>query len=552
MRRLYHFLLLFPLAVTLLYSCGIRHTAAVLDDVETYIQERPDSALATLRAIDTTTLATRSLRAQYALLNATALDKNWIDTTDVSVVMPAVTYYDRHPSGLNRAKAWYYLGRIQENGGDYPKAIFSFTRSMAFMEKMEDNRFKAMISAAIARLYSTSFDYEEALVWDNTAYGYCVDAFDSILINSCRERLAIDYTNLEQYERADSLFNVLIADHAHIFPQLFPSILAEYAFLNVNLCQYDKACQLYRQSLALQPRFNSRNHWGAYAYALAENGQKTQADSIFKLLESPGAQKDIVYTGWKSQMEAGRQNYKEAYDLLNQTSQQQETNLRKALQQTILKSQRNYYEDSYFATSRENRLLRIIGFLLGLSLLVGGAFIGSFIYRRHRQSQEREYALIDKARTLLRENDTLQNERMELNHHYSRIFQQYFNDLGELLKTAATANTGNMQIKQSILFDKVDSAWKAVLSDDHGNEVFEEQLNTCFDDIMLHFRKEFPDCDENFYRFAGYVFAGFDNDLLMILCHTKSRNSVYSRKKRLRQMITGSNVQHRDEYLSLL
>ena len=74
-------------------SCASRQTAATLNDVETYIQQRPDSALATIRAIDTTTLTTRSLRAHYALLHAMALDKNWIDTTDVNVVMPAVEYY---------------------------------------------------------------------------------------------------------------------------------------------------------------------------------------------------------------------------------------------------------------------------------------------------------------------------------------------------------------------------------------------------------------------------------------------------------------------------
>ena len=91
------------LAALFLASCANHQTAATLNDVETYIQARPDSALATICAIDTTTLTTRSLRAHYALLHAMALDKNWIDTTDVNVVMPAVVYYDRHPSGIRRA-----------------------------------------------------------------------------------------------------------------------------------------------------------------------------------------------------------------------------------------------------------------------------------------------------------------------------------------------------------------------------------------------------------------------------------------------------------------
>ena len=81
--------LILPLTV----ACSSRQTAATLDDIESYIQTRPDSALASLRAIDTTSLKTRRLQAHYALLQAIALDKNWIDTTDVGVIMPAVSYY---------------------------------------------------------------------------------------------------------------------------------------------------------------------------------------------------------------------------------------------------------------------------------------------------------------------------------------------------------------------------------------------------------------------------------------------------------------------------
>ena len=81
---LHSFLISFSL---ILSSCASHRTAATLNDVETYIQDRPDSALSTIRAIDTTSLTTRSLRAHYALLHAMALDKNWIDTTDVEVVM---------------------------------------------------------------------------------------------------------------------------------------------------------------------------------------------------------------------------------------------------------------------------------------------------------------------------------------------------------------------------------------------------------------------------------------------------------------------------------
>ena len=117
-------------------SCSGK-TAALLDDVEGYMQQRPDSALTTLTSIPKESLRSARLRARWSLLYAMALDKNWIDTTDVSVVMPAVEYYDRHRPLTNRAKLHYYLGRIQFNGRNYEEAILSFTQAREYADKLD-------------------------------------------------------------------------------------------------------------------------------------------------------------------------------------------------------------------------------------------------------------------------------------------------------------------------------------------------------------------------------------------------------------------------------
>ena len=69
---------------------------------------------------------------------------------------------------------------------------------------------------------------------------------------------------------------------------------------------------------------------------------------------------------------------------------------------------------------------------------------------------------------------------------------------------------------------------------------------------MEHLRKELPGHGPDYYRFASFVFAGFDKDLLMALTGTRSRDSVYSRKKRLRQDITASDAPHKEQFLQLL
>ena len=116
-------------ALFLLASCGRADITSRLSDIESYIDSRPDSALAAIRQIDTTELRGRAAKAKYALLHAIALDKNYIDTADTRVVQPAVDYYDRHGSPEQRLKAYMYLGTEQYNAGRYNQAIVSFSHA---------------------------------------------------------------------------------------------------------------------------------------------------------------------------------------------------------------------------------------------------------------------------------------------------------------------------------------------------------------------------------------------------------------------------------------
>ena len=61
-----------------------------LTDVESYIEERPDSALVVLERIDVSVLASDEERAKHALLLSMAMDKNYIDRTDFEVLQPAI------------------------------------------------------------------------------------------------------------------------------------------------------------------------------------------------------------------------------------------------------------------------------------------------------------------------------------------------------------------------------------------------------------------------------------------------------------------------------
>ena len=100
----------------------------LLTDVDSYIESRPDSALAVLEGIDKAELTTKELEAKYALLMSMALDKNYIDLQSDSVIAPAVRYYERYGSADEKLKMYYYSGRIKQNSGDNEGAMEMFVK----------------------------------------------------------------------------------------------------------------------------------------------------------------------------------------------------------------------------------------------------------------------------------------------------------------------------------------------------------------------------------------------------------------------------------------
>ena len=93
MRKLFWILSVIASTVS---CCEVRNARLCLAHIETFINERPDSALVLLDSIDPSSINYRNIRAHHALLQAQAKDKCYIDETDDSLmlaVVDTVTHY---------------------------------------------------------------------------------------------------------------------------------------------------------------------------------------------------------------------------------------------------------------------------------------------------------------------------------------------------------------------------------------------------------------------------------------------------------------------------
>ena len=101
---------------SLLAACSLaqhQRQAAVLADVETYVNEKPDSALIVLRGLDSmVTRSSPALQARFSLLHTMALDKCYSDITAPGLLDPAIKWFTRFGSADEKMKTLYYQGRV--------------------------------------------------------------------------------------------------------------------------------------------------------------------------------------------------------------------------------------------------------------------------------------------------------------------------------------------------------------------------------------------------------------------------------------------------------
>ena len=144
-------------------SCADRSLYQQFDSLESIIFDHPDSVLKALEKIDTSLLRTDAMKARYSLLHATALDKNYIDTTDVSLIMPAVEYYKKKGTPEQKLKVFYQLGRIQYNAGDLNNAALSFTLSEREAAQTTDEATKGLLYMTFSEIYNRINNSEKEL-----------------------------------------------------------------------------------------------------------------------------------------------------------------------------------------------------------------------------------------------------------------------------------------------------------------------------------------------------------------------------------------------------
>ena len=544
----------------LLVSCDNRQTKSLLQDVETYIQERPDSALRVLRKVDSLTLNTKSLRARYSLLFAMALDKNYIDTTALSILEPTVAYYERLGSPQDKMLSCYYLGRIYSNRKDYPNAVIFY--SQALRESSEyDYYHRGLIYAASADAYNASFNDEEEL--RNTILAYeCFEKIGDKDLDLSLYKVAQAYHNNERFDVADSLYSLVYSGKDST------SRLALYAMEDLVSNDLYQEKQDVERDLELleyvaEHRGNlSLESYYEYAYLLLLAGKESEAENILSQLSNREANGKTMEIRYRI-AECKGQN-EEALALLKSMLSHQNDVVKKKLAQSVFKAQSDYYR----LTAEVSEQKSTISNQRSIIILITGLMIIALLYvifmkrkstlirekdrltqaveeserlletvrnRANEEKSEREKDILD----LKSRNEREQDKIKDLREVYVALYQKRFSEIGKYYDAASSHRLES--IKEKAYHDVISSTqalFEEIASGSEGQKKFEARINADLDDIVSKIRSDFPKLKDDDIRFICYLIVGFDTSTISFLMDI-SKENVRVKKHRLREKLNG-------------
>ena len=539
------------LAITIILlsiaSCTFVNVSRTLNDVETYIMERPDSALAVLESIDRDDLNTARTKAHHALLHAMALDKNYIDVTEDSIAKVATEYYKKHGPRRNYARALYYLGKSYYYNEEYDKAILEYSKA----EKVAvgcDSLYLGMIYSGKSYTYNHNYNSSQEAYYAQKTY----EIFSKLNISSYTRaalyRLAVSYHNNDEYENALNVYNRIIDESSDVDFVLLRSLLGKaHTMIEIEDSDYFVIDNLFRKAHnEYHAEFEERDYW-AWTYSLYKIGSNNEAEAIMNNID---VSEEYTANFWKSRIYAFLNDWESVYkyDRLNDIYQNKV--IENILEESLETYQRDYYQSELESSEYKvkTRTMGLIGVIVIAVLVV---IIICLILNKYltKQKEEKE-KLLEYAEEIRRQlSEAEKNDYPALKRKYLSLYKTRFETIGSLSEQYIQAE-GRYDI-ESLMFKKVVTLIKEIKNDSTNRAKFEAMLDEDLDMIMTNLRKEMPKFSETDYSIFSYLIVGFDATTISRLLDI-SVNNIYVHKHRIRTRIEERHPEHASQFLEML
>lgn len=543
-------------ALVSLAACEKQAVRDILQDVGSFIEECPDSALLVLESIPKESVVRPRTKARHALLYAMALDKNYIDTTYTGIIAPAVDYYARHGSADDLMKAYYYQGVAYYNAKEYDNAMVSMTFAEEQIPKAKDMRYVGLVYSTLSSLCNKVYDLNEELRYaEMAAKTFSENGLEKYKYSTLTLK-GRALASLKRYDEAEEIFAEVINEPS-VSKSLKNSVKEDYALLLTLRHNHsdEAALSLYREVLSANGSLRNINLWSSYAYSLAACRHKKESRQVFAQLYALDGNKEYSLIDiWKSAAYECEGDYPAALSFLRKSLNYQDSLVNLKLSQATAKARVNYFalKNSQIEVKEKNEQIFFLFVLVFLLFVVAAIYL---FYRTRTEKLKKERTKLAEIAESMRKR--LQDEigerdakMLAIRKEYIEMYRSQFKYLGDLCEAYLLAN--ERRDSQRIVYEKVQEMIKDINGDVAGQQRFEISINSGLNNIMKHFREDFPNYSEADYRFVSYLFAGFDATTISIILGMPSVDAVYMKKSRIKKTILNSEATYKQEYLEII
>lgn len=540
--------IIFTLFTLLIISCTSRQVEETLSDVESYIKERPDSALMVLDSMDRDLLTTRKLRSHHALLHATALDKNFIDVADDSLALVALDWYDKYGDKKYKARALFYLAISYYNGQDYDRALLELTKAEEIAQTC-DSLYWGLILGTQAHIYSKAYNNIEELNCVQKAYDIYKGLSEKKYIDTSRYRIAHIYMNQGKYDLAEPIFSELMNDES-VSDYVNGNAICSFAYVQVlkQNCEPHETIDLYRKAINMYGnKYMTIKDWWAYASLLSMTGEKEQSQELISQLEVIDTTSSSDY--WKYFISKGEGDYISALHNLEKSSKKESKYVVQALGQSLALTQRDYYEaqsDLAHYKIKIRTLITLITIALTVLLIV---ILFVVIASRIRKYKEEKEKYIQYVEEMTRQLNEIQKEEVpSLKRKYLELYKKKLANLRVLCDTYLQFQ--GRDNAEKMMYSRVVAMVNELKVDMQDHLKLEAMLDEDLNGVMAALRREVKMKEIDYIIFA-YIALGFDATTISRLIDT-SVNTVYIRKSRIKKLIEESDISFKDTFMVIL
>ena len=551
------YMLLIIVLTTLCVDCCISPSRSVIQKLNS-IESRLDAyseletSLSELDSLKSYCAKPRSLQARYSLLMAIALDRNYIDTTDIEVILPAVNYYKKRGSLLNKMRSFFYLGRIYSNRNELDKAILCYQKALEDSSLVTDNHCKELINSALSDVFSRNHCYVQEIEYAKAALRYSIQCKDSIGTWAITGHLATSLGNLDLWEESEDtylrFFSMPVIDSSvYIQRKLFyAKSLLRQPVPDPQKCVeiIEEAADYYKGSLSVESIC-------LYAYAQELLGNTKDADALLAFVSNNGDQKETIDL-WTYRIRRHQGKYNEAVTALENSVVYQDTVVLQMLRQSLILAQSDYFRTEAESAKKDVEIKKQRSVLIVFVSLFIILVIFALFYKK-KSSLDRKImdlsALHQSVQQMLEiQNDANDAALRSLRRQFVSMFKSHYTTLNDLC--SAYWSPIRKDRKEQI-YEEVKKILGNISGDEEAQTKFADTLNARLDGILDKLKIDLPDHNEKDFNFLAFVIAGFDAKTIATLMNY-SVGSVYTKKNRLKSKIdkiSSENTKLYKEYL---